>query len=160
MTNVVANLRELGISYDVIGEVCGESYTNVSNYAMDAGDLPQSVIDKLRRAEAALNKCQNLNDDLTVGHVFESHIVLTETDDGKAWLYLYEMWGNGLISDEELTSFVQVIMNENQPLYRLYDMAMEFAGSATVAVEHIPHVHHAEPSEYMDFRKTLSTLPA
>lgn len=149
MTNVVANLRDLGISYGVIGEVCGESYTNISNYALRTGDLPQSAIDKLRRAESALAECTGKG----VGEIFESHIILTDLEDGgTAWLYLHEMWGNGLISDEELCESINRVGDD---VYRLENLARDYAGNTEVSVEDIPSIHHAEPREFMDFRKSL-----
>lgn len=151
MNNVVENLKNRGLSYDTIGAVCGETYTNVCNYAVDAGTLPESAIDKLKRLDAALESTGREN----VGSLFEMHILLSPVEEGNtAWLYLYEMWANGVVSDEELVAIIAGIDKG----YLMVDLVVDFTGGPEHALEEISNLRHAEPSDYLGFRKLLPSL--
>lgn len=150
MTNVVKNLRATGISYDIIAEVCGEteSYTSIRNYADETGDLPESVLDKLKRLQDVVNNAQEVNEQ--AGVVFEKHVVTTESDkSGKVWAHLYELWMNGIISDEDLTLALSGVRKE----YDITDLVKDFSDHEETPVEDLEDIVKAEPRDYMAFHK-------
>lgn len=150
MTNVVENLKARSISYDIIGIVCGESYPNVCNYADGVGDLPESAVEKLQRLVSALDEAGRGD----VGNVFEKHIFVSRTEDNEeAWIYLYELWANGVISDGELSTLIR----ENDGVFGLVDLAVTYTGNDKHPMEDedVEGLRHAEPSDFSGFRNVL-----
>lgn len=151
MINVVNNLREKGLSYDLISDVCGENYSSICNYAADTGKLPESTTDKLKRLDDSLANTTKEN----AGSIFEKHWILKSFEgEGTAATSLSTLWANGIISDEELINVIDSVENE----LRIEDIALEYAGDPTIPLEEIEEFWVATPPDYMEFRKILPEL--
>lgn len=153
MRNVAQNLRTNGLSYDVIAASCGESFVNILNYADAQGDLPDSALDKLRRLDDALNHVAG-RDPKEVTDIFENHVVTSTHKDTTVWLYLYEIWAFGLVSDEGLTAYIESVSTPR----RLEDLAVEATGETGVAMDELPSMEHAAPSQFRAFYNTFREL--
>ncbi len=151
MTNVVNNLREKGLSYDLISEVCGENYSSICNFAADTGHLPEFAVDKLKRLDIALNASTKEN----AGSIFEKHWILKSFEgEGTAATSLSTLWANGIISDEELTD----VINSTDSEVRIEDIALQYADDATIPLDEITGFWVASPPDYLEFRKLLPEL--
>lgn len=145
MTNIVETLKEIGLSYDIIGVVCGESYSVTCNYASGVGTIPESAIDKLKRLRVALESVDRED----VASLFENHVLMVDfPGEGTAWTYLYELWANGIISDEELSDYLSGLGKE----FGIAELAQEVSGEAAISLEAIPALWEASPTEYLGFR--------
>lgn len=151
--NTIQLLKKHGMSFEVIAEVGAIPYSVVINIA-DGADLHKliatSAHDKLKRLENVLANATPL-DNIKSGDFFEKHMLLRPLEDGKTeWVFLYTLWGSGIISDDELAKIVET------PILSEVMVAKQFTnGDPDFALEDIVKLREAEPSSYMEYRKTI-----
>lgn len=151
--NTIQLLKKHGMSFEVIAEVGAVPYSAVVNI-FDGADLhkliPSSAHDKLRRLENVLGNVTP-PDNVKSGDFFEKHMLLREIEDGKTeWVFLYTLWGNGIISDDELAKIMK------SPILSEVMVVKNFTnGDADFALQDIVKLREAEPSSYMEYRKTI-----
>lgn len=139
MTNVVEKLREEGVSFDILGVVSGESYTNISNYANGLADVPDAVLAKLKRLQVIIG-------DTGKAELFEKHAILHP--DEEKWLFLHEIWAYGVISDEELSATLM----RNDEANTIEKLAVTLTGDEKAPVDDL---YHGAPSDALQFRELL-----